>query len=123
MLEVHALGPVNLDNARHEFTSCIDSIRSICSQFETEVLSDVKKMGAGADPAFRKHLTHLKEQAQLESTVMRVKNTLKSTKDLLEQSLNDREESKSKVQTRRLERLAQSMGYLVRARASYHAPF
>ncbi|KAI8146298.1 mediator of RNA polymerase II transcription subunit 1-domain-containing protein [Fennellomyces sp. T-0311] len=110
--EVHALGPVNLDNARHEFTMYIDSIRSICSQFETEVLSDVKKMGAGADPAFRKHLTHLKEQAQLESTVMRVKNTLKSTKDRLEQSLNDREESKSKVQTRKLERLAQSMGLM-----------
>ncbi|KAI9256577.1 mediator of RNA polymerase II transcription subunit 1-domain-containing protein [Phascolomyces articulosus] len=110
--EVHALGPVNLDNVRHQFTTCIDSIRSICTQFETEVLSDVKKMGAGADPAFRKHLTHLKEQAQLESTVMHVKDTLKNTKDSLEQSLNDREESKSIVQTRKLERLAHSMGLM-----------
>ncbi|KAG2219623.1 hypothetical protein INT45_011348 [Circinella minor] len=110
--EVHALGPVNLDSVRHQFTTSIESIRSICTQFETEVLSDVKKMGAGADPAFRKHLTHLKEQAQLESTVMRVKDTLKNTKDVLEQSLNDREESKSIVQTRKLERLAHSMGLM-----------
>ncbi|KAI9492303.1 mediator of RNA polymerase II transcription subunit 1-domain-containing protein [Zychaea mexicana] len=116
--EVHALGPANLDNVRHQFTSCIDSIRSICTQFETEVLSDVKKMGAGADPAFRKHLTHLKEQAQLENTVMRVKETLKDTKDQLEQSLNDREESKLSVQTRKLERLAHSLGLMPFVEAS-----
>jgi hypothetical protein len=51
---------VNLDKARDEFSQQINSIRNICSQFETEVLGDVMKMGVGADPAFRKHFTHLK---------------------------------------------------------------
>lgn len=59
-IELHALGPVNLDKTRQEFSQHINSIRNICSQFETEVLGDVMKMGAGADPAFRKHFTHLK---------------------------------------------------------------
>lgn len=108
--EIHALGPVNIDHARQEFMQHINAIRSICSQFETEVLGDVVKMGAGAEPAFRKHLTHLKEQAQLESTVMRVKDILESTKETVEQAMNERETSKSKVQTRKLEKLAQSLG-------------
>lgn len=51
---------MNLDKARQQFSQHINSIRNICSQFETEVLGDVMKMGAGADPAFRKHFTHLK---------------------------------------------------------------
>ncbi|KAI9365745.1 hypothetical protein BD770DRAFT_312536 [Pilaira anomala] len=108
--ELHALGTINLDKAREEFTQHINSIRNICSQFESEVLGDVMKMGAGADPAFRKHFTHLKEQASLESTVMRVKDTLKTTKAFLEKSLREKEESKSKIETQRLEKLAQSMG-------------
>lgn len=82
----------------------------MCSQFETEVLGDVMKMGAGADPAFRKHFTHLKEQATLESTVLRVKDTLKKTKEFFEKTMKDKEESKSKIEAQRLERLAQSMG-------------
>ncbi|KAI7885606.1 hypothetical protein K492DRAFT_141418 [Lichtheimia hyalospora FSU 10163] len=111
--EIHALGPVNIDQARHEFMQHINAIRSICSQFETEVLGDVVKMGAGAEPAFRKHLTHLKEQAQLESTVMRVKDILENTKETVEHAMNERETSKSKVQTRKLEKLAQSLGLMV----------
>ncbi|CAO3668612.1 unnamed protein product [Rhizopus stolonifer] len=55
-----------------------------CSQFETEVLGNVMKMGVGADPAFRKHFTHLKEQASLESTVIRLKDILHNSKELLE---------------------------------------
>lgn len=61
-LELHALGAINLDKAREEFSQQINIIRSVCSQFETEVLGDVMKMGVGADPAFRKHFTHLKVQ-------------------------------------------------------------
>ncbi|GAA5794946.1 hypothetical protein HPULCUR_000296 [Helicostylum pulchrum] len=108
--ELHALGTINLDKAREEFAQQINIIRSVCSQFETEVLGDVMKMGVGADPAFRKHFTHLKEQAALESTVIRVKDTLKNTKEFLEKSLREKEESKSKIETQRLEKLAQSMG-------------
>ncbi|KAG1077826.1 hypothetical protein G6F42_024594 [Rhizopus arrhizus] len=67
-------------------------------------------MGVGADPAFRKHFTHLKEQATLESTVMRVKDTLSSTKEFFDKTLREKEESKSKIETQRLEKLAQSMG-------------
>ncbi|KAI9320735.1 mediator of RNA polymerase II transcription subunit 1-domain-containing protein [Dichotomocladium elegans] len=118
LLQIHALGVVNLDKVRHQFLQYINDIRSTCSQFETEVLGDVVKMGAGADPAFRKHLTHLKEQAQLESTVMRVKNILHDTKCAVENALNERETSKSKVQTRKLEKLAQSMGLMVFVDAS-----
>jgi hypothetical protein len=58
--ELHAFGPVNIDKARIEFKQQIDCIRSICSQFETEVLGDVMKQGAGADFAFRKHFNQLK---------------------------------------------------------------
>ncbi|KAI8641571.1 mediator of RNA polymerase II transcription subunit 1-domain-containing protein, partial [Parasitella parasitica] len=108
--ELFALGPVNLDKARQEFSQHINTIRNVCSQFETEVLGDVMKMGVGADPAFRKHFTHLKEQATLESTVMRVKDTLSSTKEFLDKNLREKEESKSKIETQRLEKLAQSMG-------------
>ncbi|KAG1471318.1 hypothetical protein G6F56_002198 [Rhizopus delemar] len=108
--ELHALGPVNLDKAREEFSQQINSIRNICSQFETEVLGDVMKMGVGADPAFRKHFTHLKEQASLESTVIRLKDILHNSKELLEVSLREKEESKSKIEIQRLEKLAQSMG-------------
>ncbi|KAI8062836.1 uncharacterized protein B0P05DRAFT_574427 [Gilbertella persicaria] len=108
--ELHALGTVNLDKVRQEFTQHVNSIRNICSQFETEVLGDVMKMGAGADPAFRKHFTHLKEQATLESTVMRVKDTLKHTKAFFEDSIKEKEESRSKIETQRLEKIAQSMG-------------
>lgn len=108
--ELHALGSINLDKAKEEFSKQISIIRNVCSQFETEVLGDVMKMGVGADPAFRKHFTHLKEQAALESTVMRVKDTLKNTKEFLEKSLQEKEESKSKIETQRLEKLAQSMG-------------
>ena len=68
------------------------------------------KMGVGADPAFRKHFTHLKEQATLESTVMRVKDALSSTKEFFDKTLREKEESKSKIETQRLEKLAQSMG-------------
>jgi hypothetical protein len=68
------------------------------------------KMGVGADPAFRKHFTHLKEQATLESTVLRVKDTLKSTKEFFEKTMKEKEESKSKIEIQRLEKLAQSMG-------------
>ncbi|KAI9279811.1 mediator of RNA polymerase II transcription subunit 1-domain-containing protein [Sporodiniella umbellata] len=109
-IEMHALGPVNLDKTREEFSHQINSIRNICSQFETEVLGDVMKMGAGADPAFRKHFTHLKEQAALESTVIRLKDILQSSKALLEVSLREKEESKSKAEIQRLQELAQSMG-------------
>ncbi|KAI8885357.1 hypothetical protein K501DRAFT_180104, partial [Backusella circina FSU 941] len=109
-VELHALGPVNLDKVREDFSQKINMIRNVCSQFETEVLGDVMKMGIGADPAFRKHFTHLKEQATLESTVMRVKETLKNTKKYLEKSIKDKEESKSKIEVQRLEKLAQSMG-------------
>lgn len=109
-VELHALGPVNLNEARQEFANHVNAIRSICSQFETEVLGDVMKMGAGADPAFRKHFTHLKEQAMLETTVIRVTETLKSAKDRLEQALNERESSIAKVLTQKLEKLAESMG-------------
>lgn len=49
-----------MDKAREEFSQHINIIRNVCSQFETEVLGDVMKMGVGADPAFRKHFTHLK---------------------------------------------------------------
>lgn len=41
---------------------------------------------------------------------MRVKDTLKNTKEFLEKSLREKEESKSKIETQRLEKLAQSMG-------------
>ncbi|CEP12406.1 hypothetical protein [Parasitella parasitica] len=108
--ELFALGPVNLDKAREEFSQHINIIRNVCSQFETEVLGDVMKMGVGADPAFRKHFTHLKEQATLESTVMRVKDTLTNTKEFFDKTLREKEESKSKIETQRLEKLAQSMG-------------
>lgn len=104
------MGPVNLDKVREDFSQKINMIRNVCSQFETEVLGDVMKMGIGADPAFRKHFTHLKEQATLESTVMRVKETLKNTKKYLEKSIKDKEESKTKIEVQRLEKLAQSMG-------------
>jgi hypothetical protein len=109
-LELHALGTVNLDKAREEFSNQINIIRNVCSQFETEVLGDVMKMGVGADPAFRKHFTHLKEQATLESTVLRVKDTLRNTKEFFEKTMKEKEESKSKIETQRLEKLAQSMG-------------
>lgn len=109
-LELFALGSVNLDKAREDFSQHINVIRNVCSQFETEVLGDVMKMGVGADPAFRKHFTHLKEQATLESTVMRVKDTLSNTKEFFDKTLRDKEESKSKIETQRLEKLAQSMG-------------
>ncbi|CEJ01252.1 hypothetical protein RMCBS344292_15286 [Rhizopus microsporus] len=92
--ELHALGPVNLDKTRQEFSQHINSIRNICSQFETEVLGDVMKMGAGADPAFRKHFTHLK------------------SKERLEESLKEKDESKSKIEIQRLEKIAQSMGLI-----------
>ncbi|CAO3631407.1 unnamed protein product [Mucor fragilis] len=108
--ELFALGSVNLDKAREDFSQHINVIRNVCSQFETEVLGDVMKMGVGADPAFRKHFTHLKEQATLESTVMRVKDTLSNTKEFFDKTLRDKEESKSKIETQRLEKLAQSMG-------------
>ncbi|KAG1057383.1 hypothetical protein G6F43_000788 [Rhizopus delemar] len=111
-LQFHALGPVNLDKARDEFSQQINSIRNICSQFETEVLGDVMKMGVGADPAFRKHFTHLKEQAALESTVIRLKEILISSKEQLELPLKEKEESKSKIEIQRLEKLAQSMGLI-----------
>ncbi|CEG66098.1 hypothetical protein RMATCC62417_02741 [Rhizopus microsporus] len=110
--ELHALGPVNLDKTRQEFSQHINSIRNICSQFETEVLGDVMKMGAGADPAFRKHFTHLKEQATLESTVIRLKNILIKSKERLEESLKEKDESKSKIEIQRLEKIAQSMGLI-----------
>ncbi|KAL4210481.1 mediator of RNA polymerase II transcription subunit 1-domain-containing protein [Rhizopus microsporus] len=110
--ELHALGPVNLDKTRQEFSQHINSIRNICSQFETEVLGDVMKMGAGADPAFRKHFTHLKEQATLESTVTRLKNILIKSKERLEESLKEKDESKSKIEIQRLEKIAQSMGLI-----------
>lgn len=42
---------------------------------------------------------------------MRVKEALKTTKDFFEKSLREKEESKSKIETQRLEKLAQSMGY------------
>ncbi|GAN00585.1 hypothetical protein MAM1_0001c00007 [Mucor ambiguus] len=103
-------GSVNLDKAREEFSQHVNVIRNVCSQFETEVLGDVMKMGVGADPAFRRHFTHLKEQATLESTVMHVKDTLSNTKDFFDKTLRDKEESKSKIETQRLEKLAQSMG-------------
>ncbi|RCH88753.1 hypothetical protein CU097_004074, partial [Rhizopus azygosporus] len=109
---LHALGPVNLDKTRQEFSQHINSIRNICSQFETEVLGDVMKMGAGADPAFRKHFTHLKEQATLESTVIRLKNILIKSKERLEESLKEKDESKSKIEIQRLEKIAQSMGLI-----------
>lgn len=112
MLDIHALGPVNLDSTRQEFANHIELIRTICSQFETEVLGDVMKMGAGADPAFRKHFTHLREQATLESTVTRTKDTLKMTKECLEEVTGEYDASQSKVQTQKLEKLGQSMGYL-----------
>ncbi|KAI7899121.1 uncharacterized protein BX663DRAFT_488644 [Cokeromyces recurvatus] len=108
--ELHALGKVNLDKAREEFAQHINIIRNVCSQFETEVLGDVMKMGAGADPAFRKHFTHLKEQAMLESTVRRFKETLKQTKEYFDNSIREKEESKLKIETQRLEKIAQSMG-------------
>ncbi|EIE75396.1 hypothetical protein RO3G_00100 [Rhizopus delemar RA 99-880] len=111
-LQFHALGPVNLDKARDEFSQQINSIRNICSQFETEVLGDVMKMGVGADPAFRKHFTHLKEQAALESTVIRLKEILISSKEQLELPLKEKEESKSKIEIQKLEKLAQSMGLI-----------
>ncbi|KAG2207159.1 hypothetical protein INT47_012212 [Mucor saturninus] len=110
--ELHALGTINLDRAREDFSQHINSIRNVCSQFETEVLGDVMKMGVGADPAFRKHFTHLKEQAALESTVMRVKEALKTTKEFFEKSLREKEESKSKIETQRLDELAASMGLI-----------
>ncbi|KAI8372354.1 mediator of RNA polymerase II transcription subunit 1-domain-containing protein [Choanephora cucurbitarum] len=108
--ELHALGTVNLDKVRKEFADHINVIRDVCSQFETEVLGDVMKMGAGADPAFRKHFTHLKEQATLESTVLRIKDTLKHTKEFFENTIREKEECKSKIETQRLEKIAQSMG-------------
>ncbi|KAI9477999.1 MAG: mediator of RNA polymerase II transcription subunit 1-domain-containing protein [Benjaminiella poitrasii] len=108
--DLHSLGKVNLDKAREEFAHHINIIRNVCTQFETEVLGDVMKMGAGADPAFRKHFTHLKEQATLESTVRRVKENLKQTKEFFDNSLREKEESKSKIETQRLEKLARSMG-------------
>ncbi|KAI8377586.1 uncharacterized protein BYT42DRAFT_497464 [Radiomyces spectabilis] len=108
--DLHAYGPVNLDKARQEFRQQIDAIRSVCLQFENEVLGDVMKMGAGADPAFRKHFTHLKEQAALESTVRKVKDALKQTKDHLEQCVTEREESRLKKSIKSLERIAQGMG-------------
>ncbi|KAG0175982.1 hypothetical protein DFQ29_006719 [Apophysomyces sp. BC1021] len=107
--ELHAFGRVNLDKVRQEFSQHINSIRSLCSQFETEVLGDVMKLGPGADPAFRKHFTHLKEQAALESTVMRIKDCLRHTKEYLETSLNE-EELNPKIEMQRLEKVAQSMG-------------
>ncbi|KAI7893801.1 uncharacterized protein EV154DRAFT_416287 [Mucor mucedo] len=110
--KLHALGTINLDRAREDFSQHINSIRNVCSQFETEVLGDVMKMGVGADPAFRKHFTHLKEQAALESTVMRVKEALKTTKEFFEKSLREKEESKSKIETQRLDELAGSMGLI-----------
>lgn len=42
---------------------------------------------------------------------MRVKDTLKTTKEFFEKSLREKEESKSKIETQRLEKLARSMGY------------
>lgn len=108
--DLHGLGPVNLSECRRQFAHEIDTIRSICSQFETQVLNDVIKMGAGADPAFRKHFTHLKEQAAHESTVRRVTSTLTKTKEQLEQMLNEREPSPAKRQTHLLEKLAQQAG-------------
>lgn len=102
---------MNLDKIREEFSQHINVIRNVCSQFETEVLGDVMKMGVGADPAFRKHFTHLKEQATLESTVMTIKDTLQHTKEFFEESLREKEESKTKIETQRLEKIAQSMGY------------
>ncbi|KAI8994632.1 mediator of RNA polymerase II transcription subunit 1-domain-containing protein [Pilobolus umbonatus] len=107
--ELHAFGMVNLDKVREDFSHHINLIRNVCSQFETEVLGDVMKMGAGADPAFRKHFTHLKEQAALETTVMRLKDTLKNTNEHLLNSLKEKEESKSKIETQRIEELARSL--------------
>ncbi|KAI8984722.1 mediator of RNA polymerase II transcription subunit 1-domain-containing protein [Mycotypha africana] len=109
--ELHALGPFNIDEARNEFNAQISSIRDICSQFESEVLEDVMKMGAGADPAFRKHFTHLKEQANLESTVMRVKEMLKMTNEFLDKSQKEKEELKSSIiEKQQLRKIAHSLG-------------
>ncbi|KAL0093672.1 hypothetical protein F4703DRAFT_1830656 [Phycomyces blakesleeanus] len=110
--ELHAFGAVNIDKVRQEFTNHINSIRTICSQFETEVLGDVMKMGSGADPAFRKHFTHLKEQALLESTVLKVKDTLNRTQEYLDESLDSSEESKAKIKIQKIEHLAQSIGLM-----------
>ncbi|KAF7731884.1 hypothetical protein EC973_007715 [Apophysomyces ossiformis] len=107
--ELHAFGRVNLDRFRQDFSQHINNIRSLCSQFETEVLGDVMKLGPGADPAFRKHFTHLKEQAALESTVMRIKESLRHTQDYLETALSE-EKLTPKVEIKRLEKVAESMG-------------
>lgn len=45
---------------------------------------------------------------------MRVKEALKTTKDFFEKSLREKEESKTKIETQRLEKLAQSMGYSIK---------
>ncbi|KAI8337588.1 hypothetical protein BC941DRAFT_352892 [Chlamydoabsidia padenii] len=109
-IELHAFGTFNIDKARIEFKQQIDCIRSICSQFETEVLGDVMKLGPGADPAFRKHFNQLKEQASTETTVLRLEEHIQQSCTLLEAALNDKEASTSKVKVQQLEKLAKSMG-------------
>ncbi|ORZ18908.1 hypothetical protein BCR42DRAFT_478055 [Absidia repens] len=110
LLQLHAFGPVNIDKARTEFKQHIDVIRSICSQFETEVLGDVMKQGSGAESSFGKHFNQLKEQATTESTVIRLQEYLQQSSTLLETALNDKEASKSTVKVQQLENLAKSMG-------------
>ncbi|KAI8081280.1 uncharacterized protein BX664DRAFT_366728 [Halteromyces radiatus] len=109
-IKLHAFGPVNIDKIRIEFKEQIDIIRSICSQFETEVLGEVMKLGPGADPTFRKHFNQLKEQATTESTVLRLQEYLQQSNECLEKAIYDKEASKPNVKVKQLEKLAKSMG-------------
>ncbi|ORX58903.1 hypothetical protein DM01DRAFT_1333519 [Hesseltinella vesiculosa] len=105
--DVHAFGPVNIDKVRHEFKQQIDQLRSICSQFESDV-GDM--MSAGTDPAFKKHFTQLKDQATLQSTVLLIDQQLQQSASCLDKALNNKPAYSAQDKADQLEKLAKSMG-------------
>ncbi|KAG2177123.1 hypothetical protein INT43_007779 [Umbelopsis isabellina] len=114
---LHPFGTVNIDKARQDFLKLTTAVRANCSQFESEVIGDVTKIGTGAEPAFRKHLMHLKvryiqsrEQANFESTVVRVKSNLQGTVRKLSSALSGSEANTfASIRTKSLQEIAEDL--------------
>lgn len=107
---LHPFGTVNIDKARQDFLKLTTAVRANCSQFESEVIGDVTKIGTGAEPAFRKHLMHLKEQANFESTVVRVKSNLQGTVRKLSSALSSSEANTfASIRTKSLQEIAEDL--------------
>ncbi|KAG2182679.1 hypothetical protein INT44_005659 [Umbelopsis vinacea] len=108
---LHPFGTVNIDKCRQDFLNLTTAVRTNCSQFESEVISDVTKIGNGAESAFRKHLMHLKEQANFESTVVRVKGNLQQTIRKLSGAVSNTDSTPySTIKINALRELAEELG-------------